>query len=170
VEYEVRRIVTGHDDEGRAIVRADSVLRSHEVAPGYDALEIWCTNALPAVNDEDARADGAPGAKGSRALLRFGVLEPGHVSPMHRSESLDYGLCLEGECELRLDDGEVVTVRAGDVVVQRGTNHAWANVSDRPVRFAWVLVDAEPVRVNGEPLPEAMPEGHDVLADWRTEG
>lgn len=162
-----RRIVTGHDASGRSVVRIDSVLEGHEVADGYDALEVWCTNALPAVNDEDAPADGMPGAKGTRALLRFGELASGHRSPMHRSESLDYGVCLEGECELHLDDGEVVQVRAGDVVVQRGTNHAWFNASDRPVRFAWILIDAEPVRVGGETLPEVMPPGHDVLGDFR---
>jgi quercetin dioxygenase-like cupin family protein len=169
MNYEVRRIVTGHDEAGRAIVRTTEVLPSHEVAPGYDALEVWCTNALPASNDEDARSDGSPGAKGTRALLRFGAMEPGHVSPMHRSESIDYGICLEGECELRLDDGETVLVRAGDVVIQRGTNHAWANTSQAPVRFAWLLVDAQPVRIAGGVLPEAMPEGHDVLSDWRTQ-
>lgn len=162
-----RRIVTGHDAEGRAVVQTSELLESHEVADGYQALEVWCTNALPVENSEDVPADGVPGARGTRALLRFGELSPGHLSPMHRSQSLDYAICLEGECELHLDDGSVTVVRAGDVVVQRGTNHAWSNTSDAPVRFAWILIDAEPVRVNGEELSEAMPPGHDVLSDFR---
>ena len=168
MNYEIRRIVTGHDDAGRAVLRSDELLPSHEVATGYDAVEVWCTNALPVVNDEAARSDGAPGVRGTRALLRFGSLDPGHVSPMHRSQSFDYALCLEGECELHLDDGEPIVVRAGDVVIQRGTNHAWANTSDAPARFAWILIDAEPVRVGDETLPEVMPPGHNVLSDWRT--
>ena len=57
-------------------------------------------------------------------------------------------------------------VRAGDVVVQRGTNHAWHNNSAEPARFAWILIDAEPVSVNGTVLAEQMPGDHDVLADW----
>ena len=76
-------------------------------------------------------------------MLRVGVLAPGARSPMHRTESLDYGICLEGECDMELDGGEAVTVRAGDVVIQRGTNHVWHNRSDRPCRFAWILLDAD---------------------------
>ena len=93
-------------------------------------------------------------------MLRVGVLEPGARSPMHRTESLDYGICLEGECDMELDDGEVVTVRQGDVVVQRGTNHVWHNRSDVPCRFAWILLDAEPVMVGGRRLGTSWGSGN----------
>ena len=59
---------------------------------------------------------------------------------MHRTETIDYGIVLEGELVLILDEGETI-VRAGDVIVQRGTSHAWANRSDRNARIAFVLVD-----------------------------
>ncbi len=59
---------------------------------------------------------------------------------MHRTESVDYGVVIEGECTLVLDEGEVA-LRPGSVVVQRGTNHAWANRSGRPCRMLFVLVD-----------------------------
>jgi quercetin dioxygenase-like cupin family protein len=72
---------------------------------------------------------------------------------MHRTESLDYAICLEGECDLELDGGDIKTVRAGDIVVQRGTNHVWHNRSERACRFAWILLDAEPIVIDGEPLP-----------------
>ena len=85
-------------------------------------------------------------------MLRIGVLAPGSRSPMHRTESLDYGICLEGECDMELDGGETVTVRAGDVVIQRGTNHVWHNRSDAPCRFAWILLDARPVEIGGHRL------------------
>jgi quercetin dioxygenase-like cupin family protein len=71
---------------------------------------------------------------------------------MHRTESLDYGICLEGECDMELDGGETVTVRAGDVVVQRGTNHLWHNRGTVPCRFAWILLDALPAEVGGRTL------------------
>ncbi|RVU43716.1 cupin domain-containing protein [Rubrivivax rivuli] len=59
---------------------------------------------------------------------------------MHRTESVDYGVVIEGEMTLVLDDSEVL-LRPGSVVVQRGTNHAWANRSGRPCRMLFVLVD-----------------------------
>jgi mannose-6-phosphate isomerase-like protein (cupin superfamily) len=61
---------------------------------------------------------------------------------MHRTESVDYGVVIEGEMTLVLDDSEV-SLRPGSVVVQRGTNHAWANRSGRPCRMLFVLVDGE---------------------------
>ena len=61
---------------------------------------------------------------------------------MHRTASIDYGIVLEGEITLVLDDAEV-TLRAGDVVVQRGTDHAWANRGDVTAKVVFVLVDGE---------------------------
>jgi len=61
---------------------------------------------------------------------------------MHRTESVDYGVVMEGEITLVLDQGEV-QLRAGSVVVQRGTNHAWANRSGKPCRMLFVLIDGE---------------------------
>jgi mannose-6-phosphate isomerase-like protein (cupin superfamily) len=74
---------------------------------------------------------------------------------MHRTESIDYGIVIEGELTLVLDDSEV-QLRPGSVVVQRGTNHAWANRSDRPCRMLFVLIDGryEPaVAKANEPSP-----------------
>lgn len=61
---------------------------------------------------------------------------------MHRTESVDYGIVIEGEMTLVLDDSEVL-LKAGSVVVQRGTNHAWANRSGKPCRMLFVLVDGQ---------------------------
>ncbi|HEX8623374.1 MAG TPA: cupin domain-containing protein [Allosphingosinicella sp.] len=61
---------------------------------------------------------------------------------MHRTETVDYAIMLEGELVLILDEGET-PVRAGDVVVQRGTSHAWANRSEANARIAFVLVDGQ---------------------------
>ena len=61
---------------------------------------------------------------------------------MHRTKTIDYGIVLEGEIALILSDSEVC-LKAGDVVVQRGTDHAWENRSDKPARMAFVLLDAE---------------------------
>lgn len=84
--------------------------------------------------------------------LRIGALEPGTRSPLHRTQSLDYGICLTGECDLELDSGERTTIRPGDVVVQRGTNHVWHNRGTTTCRIAWILLDAQPLKVDGKPL------------------
>jgi uncharacterized cupin superfamily protein len=61
---------------------------------------------------------------------------------MHRTETIDYGIVLDGEIVLIMDEGET-TVRAGDIVIQRGTNHGWANRSNRPCRVCFVLIDGK---------------------------
>jgi quercetin dioxygenase-like cupin family protein len=79
----------------------------------------------------------------------------GAESPMHRTETVDVGVVLEGETWLLLDDGSETRVGVGDAVVQRGTNHAWANRSDSPVRMLFVLIDgaiADDVRAAAGPL------------------
>ena len=61
---------------------------------------------------------------------------------MHRTETLDYAVVLEGEITMLLDDSEV-NLKAGDVVIQRGTNHAWSNRSGKPVRMLYILIDGK---------------------------
>ena len=159
----VRRIVTGHNVDGKAVIAADEAIEGRglaEDAGRRDATfsQLWATHEMPVDLTDAALARQREDSEttilgtGSGTVLRIGVLEPGARSPMHRTESLDYGICLEGECDMELDGGEVVTVRQGDVVVQRGTNHVWHNRSDVPCRFAWILLDAEPVMVGGRRL------------------
>lgn len=159
----VRRIVTGHDANGRAVVLEDIELRGGELAEdagraGATFFELWCTHELPVSLSDAALPLQSRGSaettvgNGHGTVLRIGALAPGTRSPMHRTASLDYAICLEGECDLELDGGEVRTVHAGEVVIQRGTNHVWHNRSQAPCRFAWVLLDAEPYEVDGRPL------------------
>jgi quercetin dioxygenase-like cupin family protein len=160
---QLRRIVTGHDPSGRSIVVEDAQLMGTGLAEDSgrsDAsfFQLWATHEMPVSLTDDAMVEQREGSittvvgSGSGSVLRIGVLAPGARSPMHRTESLDYGICLEGECDLELDGGEVLTVRAGDVVIQRGTNHVWHNRGSDPCRFAWVLLDAQPHRVGGREL------------------
>jgi quercetin dioxygenase-like cupin family protein len=148
----IRRVVTGHDRDGRSVVARDEVLG------GPRWTLIWTTDRSPADNMDEAdgghREVGLTLAGGT--VFRVGQLDPGDRSPMHRTRSVDYGIVLEGEIGMELDGGEQVRLRAGDVVVQRGTNHLWFNDGDRPCVIAWILIDAEPVRVRGralEPTP-----------------
>ncbi|OBT83775.1 hypothetical protein VE02_07460 [Pseudogymnoascus sp. 03VT05] len=87
-------------------------------------------------------------------IVDFGPL---HAPLMHRTQSLDYGVVLEGEIEMELDGGEVVVLRRGDVAVQRGTMHAWRNRSSTEwARMLFVLQDCEPVVVGGVRLREEL--------------
>lgn len=149
-----RRVVTGHDAHGVSIVVSDGIVPVHRVMPqdGVGFYEVWQTAGAPAplVPDEadptlaDIRVP--PPVRGTK--IRVNEFFPGHVgpqgrqSPVHRTETVDYGIVLEGEIVLILDDSEV-TLRAGDICIQRGTDHAWANRTDRVCRVAFILVDGQ---------------------------
>ncbi len=151
---EPRRVVTGHDATGRSVVLSDGPppVRHDLPASGVSFHEIWRTSASPApiaaTEDEPtATALRVPPDPGG-TKIRVNVFAPGALddrglqTPIHRTESVDYGIVLEGEIHLVLDDSQVL-LRAGDIVVQRGTDHAWANRSAAPCRVAFVLVDGQ---------------------------
>lgn len=175
--HPVRRIVTGHDAQGKAIIVEAGPLPTVvpiEKIPGTVFHEIWSTQGTPVPVDngpdptlgplmlpppkagtririvdippdsDDFLAHGAERMKD--AFTQIGdvaasTVKAGSPHPlMHRTESVDYGVVLDGEMTLVLDDSEVL-LRQGDVVIQRGTNHAWANRSGRLCRMLFVLVD-----------------------------
>jgi quercetin dioxygenase-like cupin family protein len=148
-----RRIVTGRDDTGHSVIASDEEVAGTDVASGASStfFQLWATHETPVALTDEAMVRQREGSSsialgsGSGSVLRIGVLGAGTSSPMHRTDSLDYGICLEGECEMELDSGQVVRVRAGDVIIQRGTNHAWHNRGATPCRVAWILLDAEPL-------------------------
>ena len=171
-----RRIVTGRDTHGRAIVIHDtsaSVFHPKN-RPGVEVTNLWITTETPAsLADATDRTQEPvaliPPAQGTvfrivefsperdwigqldrkaarESFASFGAEQaldnseqPRHPL-MHKTETIDYAIVLSGECYMVLDDSEVL-VTAGDVIIQRGTNHAWSNRSDRPCRIAFVLID-----------------------------
>src|SRR3954464_9475990 len=154
-----RRIVTGHDASGKSVVLSDGP-NPKTLDIGTAAFhELWITDATPAPIEAsepeptDRPVRTPPPANG--VMVRFTEMAPGAESPMHRTESLDVGVVLSGETWLLLDDGSETRVGVGDAVVQRGTNHAWANRGDVPVRMVFVMVDArlsDAVRSSAGPL------------------
>jgi quercetin dioxygenase-like cupin family protein len=111
---------------------------------------MWSTDSSPTRiygnEDEGSRILGsAPLINGSRfTMMEF--LPGNEVHGLHRTDTVDYVICISGEIDMFLDDSQFVTLRAGDVVIQRGTDHAWVNRSDKPCRLAVVLLDALPKR------------------------
>lgn len=173
----VRRVVTGHDKDGKAIVVSDgpAPVHTNPLRPGQIAHEIWKTNAMPVPLGRDEpdpvagprqihppargtifrisevppesdairnmtpeKAREAFRAVGNEAASTFG--RGGRHPLMHRTETVDYAVVLEGEITLLLDDADV-KLTAGDVVIQRGTSHAWSNRSGKPVKMLYVLID-----------------------------
>jgi quercetin dioxygenase-like cupin family protein len=141
-----RRVVTGHDGQGKSVFLSDGAPPVARTAPdGAGFHEMWSTAAVPAALDA-AEPDPAAGVvlipppRGG-TKIRINEFPPGVVSPVHRTESVDYGIVVDGEMVLALDDSETV-LRQGDVVVQRGTSHRWENRSGQVARMVFVLVDA----------------------------
>jgi quercetin dioxygenase-like cupin family protein len=140
-----RRVVTGHDANGGSVFTADGPVPAVRTAPdGALFYEVWATSAMPAPigADEPDPTLGPltvpPAANGTK--IRVNEFPPGVVSPVHRTQSVDYGIVLDGEVVLVLDDTETV-LRPGDVVVQRGTSHRWENRAEGTARMAFILVD-----------------------------
>lgn len=166
-----RRIVTGHDGRGMSVVLSDGPVPVSRELPeaGVFFHEVWSTDAAPA-----PIGPAEPSEPTQRSLrvppeplgtkIRVNEFRPGHLderglqSPVHRTESVDYGIVLEGEMVLILDDCEV-ELKAGDIVVQRGTDHAWANRSDAVARMAFILVDGAFTDELKAILPEGAVEG-----------
>jgi mannose-6-phosphate isomerase-like protein (cupin superfamily) len=150
-----RRVVTGHTAEGVSVVLSDAPVPISRSLPddGVEFHEIWNTEGAPAriqavepTEPTERTLAVPPPPRGTK--IRVNEFQPGHLgerglqSPVHRTASIDYGIVLEGEITLVLDDSEV-TLGAGDIVVQRGTDHAWANRGDSVARVVFVLVDGE---------------------------
>lgn len=171
----VRRVVTGHDINGKAIVLSDGkapFLSESPGRPGFWSTDLWRTAATPAtispdepeptlgprrqlptscgtvvrinnIPPEAAKLDQAAARKefaalGNEAASTF--QENGRHPMMHRTETVDYAIVISGEIYLVLDDSEVL-LHAGDMVVQRGTNHAWSNRSSTGCVIAFILID-----------------------------
>jgi mannose-6-phosphate isomerase-like protein (cupin superfamily) len=176
----IRRVVTGHDENGRAIVISDELapaVRTSPLRPGHISVDLWKTDAMPVVIRR-TESDPTAGPKQIHPPPRGTVFRISEIAPeteairnldaekarevframgnesastagkggrhpfMHRTETLDYAVVLSGEITLLLDEQDVL-LREGDVVIQRGTNHAWSNRSNKPVLMLYVLIDGE---------------------------
>jgi len=167
-----RRIVTGHDSRGKAVALFDAPVQAKQRSPGGNGMTLlWVTQEFPV--DMTGSTDRAqtqvgvpPPANGTvfrivdfapvtaqsepidhhKILLAMGIdpATQGYArhANTHRTRTIDYAIVLEGEIDMLLDDSEI-QVKAGDVLVQQGTNHAWVNNSGKPCRIAFILIDGK---------------------------
>jgi mannose-6-phosphate isomerase-like protein (cupin superfamily) len=173
-----RRVVTGHNAQGRSIFVADGPAPAvFDRGPGATAVtEFWETSATPASNagNDDATAGQPQRLPPPKHGSKFRVVEyppdskrvanlrtPGSAHNaksegysrdlgnsrhpgFHKTSTIDYAIVLSGEIYALMDEGEVL-LKAGDVLIQRGTSHAWSNRTEESCCIAFVLIDAEPV-------------------------
>ena len=149
-----RRVVTGHDAEGKSVVLSDGPPPQRHAmsgaATGANFVEMWSTTEpVPQLTSTEAAEPNErpftimpPSGHLLRIIEMYPLKDGGHRTVMHRTKTLDYVVVIEGELVLLLDDSERV-LKPGDVVVQRGTNHAWENRSDAVARAAFFHIDAE---------------------------
>jgi len=150
----IRRVVTGHDVSGRAVVKIDEIAKNVSSRRlGASSTVIWSTDTFPVLNEGDddlgQRKTGTTLENGT--VFRVVRYEPGVTPRRHRTDSVDYAVIIAGEIDMELD-GETVTLKAGDVLVQRGTIHNWVNRSKDVAIVAFVLVAAKPVTAGGKTL------------------
>ena len=141
---QVRRVITGHDASGRAVVKIDEVSQHAFVGrPGATGINVWTTEGFPASNDgaEDAGLRKVGTTVPNGTIFRILEFAPGLAPRNHRTDSIDYIVVLSGEIDMELDD-TVVHLKAGDVMVQRGTIHNWVNRGTQPCVLAVILIAA----------------------------
>jgi quercetin dioxygenase-like cupin family protein len=156
--FKYRRVITGHSRDGIARVLVDDNNANARITgEGNGAATVWTTSGMPAdIRNPETLGDAGAGHIGTPPPVngtRFSLTEmpPGAIGNKHRTETVDYVLVLSGSVDMELDE-TTVTLRAGDVVVQRGTNHRWINRGIVPARLAFVFIDAVPLGV-GNPVP-----------------
>ena len=150
----VRRVITGHDANGKAVVKIDEVAKNVTSGrSGATAVNIWTTEGFPANNDGDADEGQRKVATTLKNGTIFRIIEfaPGLAARNHRTDSIDYIVIISGEIEMELDD-TLVRLKAGDVMVQRGTIHNWINRGTAPCVLAVILVDAKSVEAGRKVL------------------
>ena len=155
MSLKLRRVVTGHDDKGRAKVLIDEQVQNvFSQRPGAFYSVIWSNEGFPANNDgsEDPSGKKIGTTIDNGAVFRVVSFGPGVAPRNHRTDSIDYAVVMSGEIDMELDDGVVVHLKTGDVLVQRGTIHNWMNNGNVPCVIAFILVSAKPVIASGKPL------------------
>lgn len=150
----LRRVVTGHDSSGRAVVKIDETRELESAGrAGTTRRVVWTTESFPVNNsrEEDTSTRDVATTLANGTIFRIVEFGAGGTPRLHRTDSIDYAVVMSGEIDMELDQ-DSVHLKAGDVLVQRGTVHNWVNKGTEPCMIAFVLIDAKPVTVDGKTL------------------
>ncbi|KAI1410243.1 hypothetical protein F5Y13DRAFT_75564 [Hypoxylon sp. FL1857] len=156
-----RVIVTTHKEDGTSVFHSDRVVEPFSpFGPTRSSFNVFDARPSVPVNNQEEPKDlqkTLPRVPQTGITFCITNMAPRHSAPMHRTLSLDYAVVLSGEIVLELDGGEEKTVKAGDVIVQQGVNHAWHNRTDEVCRIAFVMVGSEKIKLaDGQELEETV--------------
>ena len=144
-----RRVVTGHNQDGRSIVKWDTEIEGQPGRAGFENVPLWATDQLPArLSEEDPNTWDLGTSLGNGSIFRICRYEPGVAGRWHKTDSIDYAIVLSGEMWMELDEQEV-HLRPGDVVVQRSTIHNWVNRGTEPCVMVFILIATEGAESTG---------------------
>ncbi|HKS86313.1 MAG TPA: cupin domain-containing protein [Pseudolabrys sp.] len=155
MSLKIRRVVTGHTADGRARIEIDEVAKNViSNRQGASSCVVWSTKGFPVDNDSfhDPTSGTFKTTVEGGTVFRIVRYEPGVAPRNHRTDSVDYAVVISGSIDMELDDGTVVKLNAGDVLVQRGTMHNWVNRGSEVCVIAFVLISAKPVTASGKRL------------------
>ncbi len=145
----IRRVVTGHDQNGKAIVKHDEIC-SNIISrrPLHQSCVIWSTGQFPVDNTDPSNGNSRDVSvlKKDDTVFRIVQYDPGVAPRNHRTETIDYAIVMSGSIDMDLD-GSTVHLKQGDVVVQRGTIHNWINSGTEPCIIAFILIAANPIDI-----------------------
>ena len=148
MSLQIRRVVTGHTADGRAKVEIDEIATNViSNRSGVSSCVMWSTKGFPVDNNgfTDPTKTSFKTTVDNGAVFRVVRYEPGVAPRNHRTDSIDCAVVMSGEIEMELDDGVTVHLKAGDLLVQRGTIHNWVNHGPEACTIAFVLISAKPV-------------------------
>ena len=157
----VRRVVTAHNSNGKAIVKIDGISPNRPPRDPTNTVNettvVWSTEGFPVDNsgDEDGGRRDVGITHPNGTVFRVVSFGPGNPAMVHRTDSIDYAVVISGEIDMELEDS-VVHLKAGDVLVQRGTVHNWVNRGTEPCLIAFTLIHAESARAGGKVLEATM--------------
>jgi quercetin dioxygenase-like cupin family protein len=154
MDLKIRRVVTGHDSNGKAIVLYDEIGKEvSQGRPGATACVVWTSEGWPVNNDgsEDESQRKTHTMLENGTVFRIVRFDPGVTPRNHRTDTIDYAVVMSGEIDMDID-GAVVHLKAGDVLVQRGTIHNWINNGTEPCVIAFSLIYAKSVEAGGKTL------------------
>ncbi len=155
MSWKIRRVVTGHDDRGHAKIEIDEIAKNViSNRPGASSCVVWATKGFPVDNDgfEDSTQTAFQTTIDNGTIFRVVRFEHGVTPRNHRTDSIDYAVVISGEIDMELDDGVIAKLKAGDLLVQRGTIHNWVNRGKEDCVIAFVLISSRPATVSGKPL------------------
>ncbi|ERT00794.1 hypothetical protein HMPREF1624_02027 [Sporothrix schenckii ATCC 58251] len=152
-DIEPRLVVTTHAKDGTSVFASDGPAGLFRpFGPDSSSFAVFDSRPAVPINNQVAVAEdkkqGLPRCPPGGVLFSITNIKPGDQAPMHRTESIDYAVVVSGEVVLALDNGEEKTLRAGDYLIQGGTNHSWANRATETCRILFVMVSADKVKLD----------------------